>query len=89
MASGVFDDILIQHLWSTQEFRDIFNDHNRLQKWYDFEAAFALEQGELGIIPKEAAADIAANCKISKIDVRVRKATSRSPSRGRATWRRP
>lgn len=69
MASGVFDDILIQHLWSTEEFRNIFNDHNRLQKWYDFEAAFALEQGELGIIPKEAAADIAANCKISKIDV--------------------
>ena len=60
MASGVFDDILIQHLWSTEEFRNIFNDHNRLQKWYDFEAAFALEQGELGIIPKEAAADIAA-----------------------------
>lgn len=69
MASGVFDDILIQHLWSTEEFRNIFNDHNRLQKWYDFEAALALEQGELGIIPKEAAADIAANCKISKIDV--------------------
>jgi adenylosuccinate lyase len=69
MASGVFDDILIQHLWSTEEFRNIFNDRNRLQKWYDFEAAFALEQGELGIIPKEAAADIAANCKISKIDV--------------------
>lgn len=69
MASGVFDDALIQHLWSTEEFRNIFNDHNRLQKWYDFEAAFALEQGELGIIPKVAAADIAANCKISKIDV--------------------
>lgn len=69
MASGVFDDILIQHLWSTEEFRNIFNDHNRLQKWYDFEAALALEQGELGIIPKEAAADIAVNCKISKIDV--------------------
>ena len=67
MASGVFDDILIQHLWSTEEFRNIFNDRNRLQKWYDFEAAFALEQGELGIIPKEAAADIAANCKLWRL----------------------
>lgn len=69
MASGVFDDALIQHLWSTEELRGIFNDRNRVQKWLDFEAAFALEQGELGIIPKAAAADIAANCKISKIDI--------------------
>lgn len=69
MVSGVFDDALIKHLWSTDELRAIFNDHNRVQKWLDFEAAFALEQGELGIIPKAAAADIAANAKISKIDI--------------------
>ncbi len=69
MASGVFDDALIQHLWSTEELRGIFNDHNRVQKWLDFEAALAIEQGELGIIPKAAAADIAANAKISKIDI--------------------
>ncbi|MCW5606295.1 MAG: adenylosuccinate lyase [Burkholderiales bacterium] len=69
MASGVFDDALIQHLWSTDELRGIFNDHNRVKKWLDFEAALAIEQGELGIIPKAAAADIAANAKISKIDI--------------------
>ncbi|MDP1674104.1 MAG: lyase family protein, partial [Burkholderiales bacterium] len=69
MASGVFDDALIQHLWSTEELRAIFNDHNRVQKWFDFEAALAIEQGELGIIPKAAAADIAANAKVSKIDI--------------------
>lgn len=69
MVSGVFDDALIKHLWSTDELRAIFNDHNRMQKWLDFEAAFAIEQGELGIIPKAAAADIAANAKISKIDI--------------------
>jgi len=69
MASGVFDDALIQHLWSTEELRNIFNDHNRVQKWFDFEAALALEQGALGIIPKAAAEEIAANAKISKIDI--------------------
>ena len=69
MVSGVFDDALIKHLWSTDELRAIFNDHNRVQKWLDFEAAFAIEQGELGIIPKAAAADIAANARISKIDI--------------------
>jgi len=69
MASGVFDDALIQHLWSTEELRGIFNDHNRVQKWFDFEAALALEQAALGIIPEAAARDIAANAKISKIDI--------------------
>ena len=69
MASGVFDDALIQHLWSTEELRAIFNDHNRVQKWFDFEAALALEQAALGIIPGAAAEEIAANAKISKIDI--------------------
>ena len=69
MASGVFDDALIQHLWSTEELRGIFNDRNRVQKWLDFEAALALEQAALGIIPEAAAREIADNAKISKIDV--------------------
>ena len=69
MASGVFDDALIRHLWSTDELRAIFNDRNRVQKWYEFEAAFALEQGELGIIPRAAAEEIARNAKIENFDL--------------------
>jgi adenylosuccinate lyase len=59
MASGVFDDALIKHLWSSDELRAIFNDRNRVQKWYDFESALALAQAELGIIPRAAADEIA------------------------------
>jgi len=69
MASGVFDDALIKHLWSTDELRAIFSDANRVQKWYDFEAALALEQAELGIIPKAAAQDIAAKAKVANVDI--------------------
>lgn len=69
MASGIFDDALLKHLWSTDELRAIFSDHNRVQKWYDFEAALALEQAALGIIPREAAQDIAANAKVEKVDI--------------------
>lgn len=69
MASGVFDDALIKHLWSTDELRAIFSDSNRVQKWYDFEAALALEQAELGIIPRAAAADIAAKAKVANVDI--------------------
>jgi adenylosuccinate lyase len=69
MASGVFDDALIKHLWSTDELRAIFSDANRVQKWYDFEAALALEQAELGIIPRAAAQDIAAKAKVGNVDI--------------------
>jgi adenylosuccinate lyase len=69
MASGVFDDALLQHLWSTEELRAIFSDRNRVQKWYDFEAALALEQAGLGIIPSAAAQDIAANAKVDNVDL--------------------
>jgi len=69
MASGVFDDALIQHLWSTDELRAIFSDRNRVQKWYDFESALALEQAELGIIPRAAAQDIADKAKVANVDI--------------------
>ncbi len=69
MASGVFDDALIKHLWSTDELRTIFSDSNRMQKWYDFETALALEQAELGIVPKAAADEIAAKAKIENVDI--------------------
>ena len=69
MASGVFDDALIRHLFSTDELRAIFNDRNRVQKWYNVEAALALEQAELGIIPHEAAREIAANAKVEHVDI--------------------
>src|SRR5256714_3029410 len=69
MASGVFDDALIKHLFSTDELRAIFSDRNRVQKWYDFEAALALEQAELGIIPPGAAQEIARNAKVDNVDI--------------------
>jgi adenylosuccinate lyase len=69
MASGVFDDALLKHLWSTDELRAIFNDRTRVSKWYEFEAALALEQGELGIIPKDAAKEIAGKAKIDNVDI--------------------
>jgi adenylosuccinate lyase len=69
MASGIFDDALLKHLWSTDELRAIFCERNRVQKWYDFEAALALEQAELGIIPRAAAEEIAARAKVDNVDI--------------------
>src|SRR5215510_13375795 len=69
MASGIFDDALLKHIYSTDELRAIFNDRNRVQKWYDYEAALALEHAELGIIPRAAAQEIAAKARADDVDL--------------------
>ena len=69
MASGIFDDALIKHLWSSEECRAIFCDENRVRKRYEFEAALAIEQAAMGIIPQAAADEIVARVKDAKIDI--------------------
>lgn len=41
----------------------------RVQSWLDVEAALALAQAEHGMIPASAAKNIAANCRVEKIDL--------------------
>ncbi|MCW5574590.1 MAG: adenylosuccinate lyase [Burkholderiales bacterium] len=69
MATGIFDDRLIKHMWGTDELRAIFSDSNKVQKWFDIEAALAIEQAALGIIPKSAADEIAAKAKVANVDM--------------------
>jgi adenylosuccinate lyase len=69
MPSGVFDSILLKHIWGTDALRAVFNDENRVQKWFDFEAALALAQAELGIIPQAAAEEIARKTKVENVDL--------------------
>ena len=46
-----------------------FSDSVCWQSWLDVESAFALVQGEIGIIPKWASKDISDNANISNIDI--------------------
>jgi adenylosuccinate lyase len=69
MPSGVFDSILLRHIWGTDGLRAIFNDESRVQTWFDYEAALALSQAELGIIPQPAADEIARKAKVGNIDL--------------------
>lgn len=69
MSVSVFDMQSLQHLWSTEELRTIFGERNRIQKWLDFEAALAIAQAELGIIPAAAADEIASKCRAEAIDI--------------------
>ncbi|MHC1761456.1 MAG: adenylosuccinate lyase [Negativicutes bacterium] len=69
MASTVIDSKVFGCLFSTEAMRRIFSDTNMVQKWLDTEAALAKAQGELGLIPKEAAAEICAKAQAELLDL--------------------
>ena len=52
-------DSVYGHLWATPETRDLFDDRGRTRTWLEIIAELAAAQGELGLIPAGAAAEIA------------------------------
>lgn len=54
--------------YTTPEMRAIFDDKTRHQRWLDVEAALALVQGELGVIPLEAANEIARQANLKNVN---------------------
>jgi len=70
MASHVIDMELLKANFSTEEMRRIWSDEGRLQAQLDVEAALALAEAELGIIPAEAAETIARHAKAELMNVR-------------------
>lgn len=69
MASHIMNSKYFQNSWGTQEMRDIWDDDRKLQYWLDIEVALAQTQAELGVIPKEAAAEITKNAKLELLDM--------------------
>src|SRR5687768_2613936 len=57
------------HLWSTPEVEALLGDEGRLASWLDILAALARAQGELGLIPAEAADEIARQALIENLDL--------------------
>jgi len=54
---------------STQVREDYFGDETRWQSWLDVEAAMALTQSEIGMIPEQAGPEIAKVAKLSCLDL--------------------
>lgn len=71
--TAVISHILDSDLWSggfaVREVGAIFADTARLQRWLHVEAALAVAQGELGLIPASAAEHIAANARLELLDL--------------------
>ena len=68
MAASIIDSKIFGDMFSDAAMRQVWSDENRTAKYLDIERALAKVQGELGIIPKEAADEIVRNCNIEQID---------------------
>ena len=78
MPSTILDSAVFRDIFTTPAMRQVWSDENRVQKYLDFEAALARAQGKLGIIPKNAAAEIVRHCDANKIDMaKLKEATER------------
>lgn len=74
MSVHLLDSVLFGDSTSTPKMRAVFEEKARLQAWMDVEAALALAQADLGIVPKEAAQKIADCAKINLLDLQAIKA---------------
>jgi 3-carboxy-cis,cis-muconate cycloisomerase len=68
MPATIIDSKIFGDIFSDAAMRQVWSDENRTAKYLDFERALAKVQGELGIIPQDAADEIVRNCNLSQID---------------------
>ncbi|WP_248965808.1 class-II fumarase/aspartase family protein [Sphaerisporangium perillae] len=78
--SHIVDSAFYGHRYSTAASRRIFCDRCRFQRWLDVEAALALEQAALGIIPADAAQRIAEAAKVERLNLGAVRAEIRRTS---------
>jgi len=69
MTATAIDSTVFRHIFSSELMRQVFSDENRVQCYLDIEAALALVQARLGLIPERAAEEIAAKCTLDIIDM--------------------
>ncbi len=78
MPSTILDSAVFRDIFTTPAMRGVWSDENRVQKYLDFEAALAVAQARLKIIPQAAAREIVKNCDAKKIDMaKLKEATER------------
>ncbi|MWP61227.1 adenylosuccinate lyase [Gilliamella sp. Pas-s25] len=69
MASHILDFLILGNNFGTSEMRAIWSEQNRLQKQVEVEVALAQAEGELGVIPAEAANAIIAKADATKLSI--------------------
>ncbi len=64
----MFDSVFTRH-WFDREVVAIWSERSTIQSWFDVETALASAQADLGMIPAESAAAIAACASAEKVDL--------------------
>jgi 3-carboxy-cis,cis-muconate cycloisomerase len=68
MATTVLDSILFRDAFGTPRMRQVFADHALISRYIEVEVALARAQARCGVIPAEAAEEIAARSKVDELD---------------------
>ncbi len=68
MTATIIDSRIFGDMFSDVRMRQVWSDENRTAKYLDIERALAKVQGQLGLIPQEAAEEIVRHCELSMID---------------------
>ena len=69
MATTVLDSVLFRDMFGTPAMRAIFDDRALIARYVEVEVALARAQGRCGVIPTEAAREIAARAKPEALDL--------------------
>jgi 3-carboxy-cis,cis-muconate cycloisomerase len=67
MTIGMFESFVTRH-WFSDVAKSIWSDEATLQAWLDVEAALALAEADLGVVPADAATRIAEVCRAELFD---------------------
>ena len=78
MPSTILDSAVFRDIFTTPAMRAVWSDENRVQKYLDFEAALAVAQARLKIIPQQACDEIVKHCDAKDYDMaKLKEATER------------
>lgn len=69
MSSTVFDSALFRDMFGTAEMRGVFSDKALIERYIEVEVALARAEARCGVIPSEAAEQIAALSKYEALDL--------------------
>lgn len=69
MATSVLNSVLYRDAFGTPQMRDVFEDRTLIQRYIDVEVALARAEAKCGVIPQQAADEIAALADIDKLDL--------------------
>ena len=73
MPASAYDSFYLRDRFGSPAMRAIWDDRAMVQRWLDVEAALALTEAELGLVPRAAAREIARRARVGLVDLRAMK----------------